>query len=169
MMDRRGQSALFDAMAFLVIMLVASTVVFAYAGALRRDAETSTTAGEMAHTQEMLVALLRCTVANASYTDGAEPVVHSGEASVEILLLEELALVGGGLSNESFGAGYNGRIATIAASLAEGRTWTLVCSGPGSVSFSVGPELPEERSAASVQAAMGDGARAGITLYTWRE
>ena len=171
MMDRRGQGALFDATGFLVIMLVASSSLYAYSGMLARETRTSNTADEIAYARTMLSALLRTTVMDASYTIGGET-VHVSDTSAGTLLAEELAVImaGAGVDFE----GCNAEIAEIAEALADGREWALECSYGnvtlGGASFSIGAEPGAQRISASAEPQMAGeyAGRARITLHIWR-
>ncbi|MFH0816625.1 MAG: hypothetical protein V1934_07410 [Methanobacteriota archaeon] len=171
MIDRRGQSALFDATAFLVIMMVASSSLYAYSGMLARETRASNAADEIAYARTMLGALMRTTLANASYTLQGEVVIVPG-APVGTVLVEELAVLMA--SNSPNFENCNADISEIAGLLADGREWRLECvyenATLGSASFSIGSELGIQRFSASSEPQMADGyaGRARITLHTWR-
>jgi hypothetical protein len=169
--DRRGQSALFDATAFLVIMLVASSSLYAYSGMLAREARSSSAADEIAYAQTMLSALLRTTVTNASYMLGGD-VVQVADTPVGALLTEELAVMMAG-SSPNF-EGCNAEISEIAEALADGREWALEIfydnATLGAARFSIGSEPGAQRLSASAEPQMAGGyaGRARITLHIWR-
>ncbi len=168
MMDRRGQGALFDAMAFLVIMAVASSAMYAYSGALARDARTASAASEIEYARGMLASLSRATISGASYFVGGEQCAL-GDSPAAALIVEELAMLASGTEAE-FSA-LNGRLAAAAESLSGGRQWSLSCSYDGaSANFSLGTEAPQSRSSASLELQMAGGlpGRASVVLSIWR-
>jgi hypothetical protein len=170
-MDGRGQSALADAAAFLVIMLVASSTLYAYSGLLARESNASNSSGEITYAQGMLAAALRSTVTGASYVKGGS-VILVGGSSVESLLVEELAvLMSDGAADFT---SYNNVISEIVEGLADGRDWGISClyanDTLGEVEFTLGSAVLDERFSASVETLMAGGydGPARITLFTWR-
>jgi hypothetical protein len=171
-MDRRGQSALFDATAFLVIMLVASSSLYAYSGMLARETRSSSAADEVAYAQTMLSALMRTTVTNASYVLGGE-IIAVADTPASSLLTEELAVIMAG-AGPRFDA-CNAEISEIAEALADGREWALECTYDnatlGGASFRIGSEPVAQRFSASAEPLMAGGfaGRAIIVLHIWRQ
>jgi len=171
MMDRRGQGALFDATAFLVIMLVASSSLYAYSGMLARETSSSNAADEMAYAQAMLGALTRTTVTNASYILGGAS-VRVADAPAGELLTEELAMMMAGASANF--SGCNDKISEIADALADGRAWSLECAYDnatlGGARLRMGSEPGAQRFSASAETQMAGGfaGRAHIVLHVWR-
>jgi hypothetical protein len=100
---REGQSALFDAFAFLAIMLLASSLVLVYAGAAFDAQEVAAREAGIAYAEDTLTALLRITVDDAAYVNATGAVVALPNGTpVERLLLDELALRVDGVSEASF-------------------------------------------------------------------
>lgn len=165
-----GQMAVFDAIAFLTIMLVASSLMFSYSASLSKDARHSQAADDISFAQSMLQALLRSDVANASYESNGSVILRGGPVSVEILLLEELSLVEDGVPRASFEGGWNAQVIAIGDSLSGQRQWSLNASYAEG-SYQIGGERGRGASAASIEVPMISGVpgRATITLYVWRD
>ena len=103
-MDRRGQSALFDAFLFFVVALVASAAVLSYsASSFARD-ETLTREQAQAYADEVRVALMRTTLDRPWYLDRLGYRVDLGQGvTVERFLVDEAVLLAAGLPASSFG------------------------------------------------------------------
>ncbi|MEW5937983.1 MAG: hypothetical protein AB1665_09255 [Candidatus Thermoplasmatota archaeon] len=168
MRSRSGQSALFDAFAFLIVMLIAFTVLFVYASSLAWEHEVSARAEETIYTQRALQALMRTSVCNLTYTDPQGTVnVSKGEMSVEAFLVQEAALVSSGADPQGFTEA-NERISGIVDELlGEQRGFALVIEIEEERITIPDLSLPAERCAASVDLASSAG-EITITLYTWR-
>ena len=165
---------IFDATAFMSIMIVASSLMFGYSASLSRDADATEMAGDIVYAQEMLHSLLRTTVSNASYSINCSEVTLGGQVSIEMLLLVELALVHDGVGPSSFGEAYHLGIVAAASTLAGQYHWALNASyddvNDQTAFVRLGMAGAGERAAASVSAPMISGmpGRALITLSIWR-
>jgi len=101
--DDDGQSALFDAFLFFVVALVASAAVLAYATLTLEGNEAQTRADALAYAEDVRVALMRSTLDKPWYLNGTGARVYLGQGiTVERFLMDEIQLLGGGLSSAQF-------------------------------------------------------------------
>jgi hypothetical protein len=94
--------AVFDAVMFLVIMLVASALIFAYTLQAFNVGEVVSNEADFRYSQEAFDAALEVTVREASYVDLAGNTVTKRDRSVEDLLLDELRLLDDGVPASNF-------------------------------------------------------------------
>ncbi len=117
--NERGQSSVYDAMIFLSIMLVASTLITAVSTHLLRADEVRGFEELEKYSIRYANAVLSSTVPSASYKDSVGSNVTSSDISVRDMVIEELVLLRSGISEENFEGphGYNERITRVMLSL----------------------------------------------------
>ncbi|MBI5000251.1 MAG: hypothetical protein HZB92_01810 [Euryarchaeota archaeon] len=171
-----GQSAIFDAVIFLVIMLVASSVLFMYSSGAAWQQDASTRAEESLHAQRALGALLRGDAGNWTYAGLDNATINTTGLSIEASLVQEMTMLAGGVPSAHF-IGMNENISKLArALLGDARDWALALSDGQNASLIVISdsiaslaELPAERAASSaVCPSLSGGGDVTITLYVWR-
>ncbi len=139
--NTNGQAAAFDAIMFLAILLVASTLILGVSTHLRQAEDVSEFSDLHTLTTRTSNALLGSTVPNASYVDVEGGVIVSKDISVLDMMVEELLLVQSGVPENNFdGDGrYNHRITQVLSSLVdEDRFQFELCGRYMDVSVSFG-------------------------------
>jgi hypothetical protein len=102
-MDRRGQSALFDAFLFFIVALVASAAVLSYSASSFAKDEATAREQALAYAEDVRVALLRTTLEKPWYLDRIGYRVDLGQGiTVERFLLDEGMLLPGGVAASNF-------------------------------------------------------------------
>ncbi len=184
-MNRQAQLSVFDAVMFLVIMLVAATLIFTYTLLALNIGEVVRNEDDFRYSREVFDTLLEASVREASYVDLAGNVVTKRDRSVEDLLLDELRLLDDGVPAASFdGAGRyeDALLAEVSAAVDTARYhYALFAAyeGPGGshlvavsdVGLQTSDSLPAERFAASLTASMlsvGKPGEATLEFYLWR-
>ena len=172
-----GQAAVFDAVVFLAIMLVASSVLFMYGSGAAWQQDASTRAEESLQAQRALDALLRSDAGNWTYAGAGNSTLNATGLSIEALLVQEATMLDGGAPSQNFNF-MNDNISNVTNALAgEPRAWALALSVGNNqtilvLSDSIGSlsELPAERAAAesSCPSLSGSVDVVSITLYVWR-
>ena len=107
-MDDRGQSALFDATLFFLVMAVASALILAYASFTFDAGAILSRETGLRYAADVREAVLRATLRNASYVNNGGT-IFLGNITVERWLLEQLAVREAGTSASGFAEG-NGRV-----------------------------------------------------------
>lgn len=110
--DEEGQASLFDAVMFFVIMLIASTLIFVFSNQAFQTQEVIGREDMMTYTEDTRAAILQSTLHETWYEDnnGTKIVKPPGSTNINDLLMEELALLDDGLSQENFKQGYESDI-----------------------------------------------------------
>lgn len=118
-MDERGQSALFDAVIYLVIMIVASSLIAVYASQYLRDVELSENQDMMDYCRDTSEVIIGATLNFTWYEDINGNIVQKppGDTTVLNLLLEELYLLDDGVPEENFALGFEKDITILARNL----------------------------------------------------
>jgi hypothetical protein len=106
--NENGQSALFDAVIFLVIMIIASSIILIYSGQFSEDIELLERGDMQAYTRETAEVVLGASINSTWYEDIEGEIISKppGDTSVLYLLLEELYLMDDGVSKYNFVLGY---------------------------------------------------------------
>ena len=117
--DNSGQSALFDAVIYLIIMIVASGLIAVYAGQYVRNVELSENQDMMEYCRYTSEVVFGATLNSTWYEDINGHIVRKppGDTTVMNLLLEELYLRDCGVPKENFVLGFNGDITILARNL----------------------------------------------------
>ncbi len=102
-MDGKGQSALFDAILFFVIALVASAAVLAYSASSFDREGTAAREQALAYAEDVRVALMRTTLDRPWYLDRLGYRVELGRGvTVERFLVDQGVLLAGGVAPSNF-------------------------------------------------------------------
>ncbi len=172
-MNNAGQSALFDAFLFFVIALVASATVLGYTSLSLAEDEGAARAEALAYAEDVRVALLRTTLDDPWYLDGAGERVSLGDGvTVERFLLDEIQLLARGLTPGNF-AEANALILGRANSLVRppfevGIEGSLSGSaGMATVWLGSGTAPPSDRFTSSWTYETVDGSTATIEVHLW--
>jgi len=106
--DERGQSALFDAVMFLIVMIIASSLVQIYSSQYSKDVDLLESEDMHAYNRETAETVLGATLNSTWYEDkdGQEFTKPPGDTTVLSLILEELYLMDDGVPKENFVLGY---------------------------------------------------------------
>lgn len=117
--DERGQAALFDAVIFLVIMIIAASLVSVFANQYSKETDLSAREDMMDYAQKTAAVVLGATLNSTYYEDvtGKEIVKPPGDTKVMNLILEELFQLNFGISKESFILGFNQDIKVLIRNL----------------------------------------------------
>jgi hypothetical protein len=117
--DESGQSALFDAVIYLVIMIVASSLIAVYASQYLRDVELSQNQDMMDYCRDTSEVIMGATLNSTWYEDINGEIVQKppGDTTVLNLLLEELYLLDDGVPEENFALGFEKDITILARNL----------------------------------------------------
>jgi hypothetical protein len=118
-MDECGQSALFDAVIYLVIMIVASSLIAVYASQYLRDVELSENQDMMDYCRDTSEVIMGATLNSTWYEDINGDIVQKppGDTTVLNLLLEELYLLDDGVPEDNFALGFEKDITTLGRNL----------------------------------------------------
>jgi hypothetical protein len=103
-----GQSALFDAVMFLVIMIIASSIISVFAEQFSKDAALSQRDEMMEYAMDTSEAVFGATLNSTWYEDEDGNIITRppGDTKVMNLILEELYLIRAGIPPENFVLGY---------------------------------------------------------------
>jgi hypothetical protein len=106
--DDKGQSALFDAVIFLAIMIIASGLVGVYANQYSKGADLTEREDMVEYTKNTAGVVLAATLSSTWYEDIRGNVVNKppGDTKVMNLILEELYLLNHGVPKGNFVMGY---------------------------------------------------------------
>jgi hypothetical protein len=117
--DVEGQSALFDAVMFLVIMIVAYSLITVYAASHSKDVELEERQDMMEYARECAEVVLGATLSYTWYEDIQGRIIEKppGDTTVLTLILEELYLMDFGVPEENFALGYEKDIKTLTRNL----------------------------------------------------
>jgi len=175
-----GQGALLDSILFLVIMLVASTLVYVYgAGAFHVEAAVRQ-GDDLRFASDALDSVLASSLAEASYKDIHGREIQLREKSVSELILSEFALRRDGVPASSFqGPGrieesIEGQLGLLVAPQYHFALHANYLSGSLFLSDSIAGTagLPHVRTAASTELSLlapsGVNQAILVTLYLWR-
>ncbi len=172
-MDRGGQSALFDAFLFLTVAIVASAAVLSTASLSFARSETLSREQALEYAEDVRVALMRTTLADAWYLNRTGARVDlGGGVTVERFLLDEVQLLAAGLPLENFAA-TNAAIGDLAESLVRPPfTVGLEASSAGdggSVTLWIGNGSgpPADRFTSSWAYHMTDGSTQDVAVHLW--
>jgi hypothetical protein len=170
-----GQAAIFDAVIFLLIMLVASSVLFVYSSGAAWQQDASTRSEQSLHAQRALGALLRSDAGNWTYIGADNATVNSTGMSIQASLVQEATMLDGGAPSGNFLV-MNENVSSVIRALVGGaRGWALALSDGENGTFIIISdsihalaELPTERAASSVVCPSLSGIEdVTITLYIW--
>lgn len=184
--NKWGQSALFDAFLFLIIILLASMIIYTYIAHAFRSQEIISREDMMEYAEETRHALMQSTLNHTWYFDKAGNNISKppGSTNVHYLLLEELSLLDDGVPADNFAEGYEKHInktarmlirsgyhyaihATYTNSETNDTNWILISDTINNIS-----ELPDERASFSWNASMMKEEQSGsatIVFYIWRD
>lgn len=127
-LDPGGQSVLFDAIVFFVLMLLASTAFLSYGSYMNNHAGVYAYDDLCRYCQETGEALFETNVPIVSYVDHDGSDVMLMDRSVAFLLARESTLLDQGLKPSSFSEDYNERIKEQAARLTrDGLHFAVTC------------------------------------------
>ncbi len=117
--DEGGQSALFDAVLFLMIMIIASGLISVYSAQVSWDTELVERQDMMDYARETAEAVLGATLSSTWYEDIHGRIIEKppGDTTVMTLIIEELYLLDCGVAKENFALGYEKDIETLARNL----------------------------------------------------
>ena len=117
--DEYGQSALFDAVMFLLVMIIASSIISIYSGQSVRDMEISEQEVTHAYCRETAEVVLGATLNSTWYEDINRNIIIKppGETKVLSLIMEELYLLDEGVPNKNFVLGYEQDVKTLIRNL----------------------------------------------------
>lgn len=120
--DESGQSALFDAVMFFIIMIVASSLITVYAQEHSKDVELEERQDMMEYARECAEVVLGATLSSTWYEDiqGRKIEKPPGDTTVLTLIVEELYLLDFGVPKENFALGYEKDIKTLTRNLVAG-------------------------------------------------
>jgi hypothetical protein len=106
--DSKGQSALFDAIMFLVIMIIASSIISVFADQFSKNAALSQRDELMDYARDTSESVFGATLNSTGYEDEDGNIITRppGDTKVMNLILEELYLIRAGLPSENFALGY---------------------------------------------------------------
>jgi hypothetical protein len=107
-MDNKGQSALFDAILFLVIMIVASGIISVFADEASKSASLSQRDDMMGYARDTSEVVLAATLNSTWYEDENGDIISKppGNTKVMNIILEELYLLNSGVPSHNFALGY---------------------------------------------------------------
>jgi hypothetical protein len=106
--DEIGQSALFDAIIFLIVMIIASSLVSVFANQYSKSTDLNAREDMMNYTMDTSEVVFAATL-NSTWYEGinGEQIRKSpGDIKVMDLILEELYLLNSGVQKENFAFGY---------------------------------------------------------------
>lgn len=117
--DDRGQSALFDAVMFLVIMIIASSIISIYANQYSKNTDLIARENMMSYARDTSETVLGATLNFTWYEDieGNKIPKPPGNTKIMNLILEELYLLDWGLPSENFALGYERDISILIRNL----------------------------------------------------
>lgn len=106
--DDIAQSALFDAVMFLIIMIIASSIITVFADQVSKNAALSDRDDMMRYARDTSEVVFGATLNSTWYEDEIGNIIFRppGNAKVMNLVLEELYLLDSGLPWENFALGY---------------------------------------------------------------
>ncbi len=106
--DNRGQSALFDAIMFLVIMIIASSIISVFAHQFSKNMALSDRDEMMDYARDTSEVVFGATLNSTLYEDENGNIITRppGDTKIMNLVLEELYLIRPGLPSENFALGY---------------------------------------------------------------
>ncbi len=106
--DEKGQSTLFDAVMFLIVIIIASSLVQIYSTQYSKDVELLESEDMHAYNRETAEAVLGATLNSTWYEtkDGHVITKPPGDTTILSLILEQLYLMDDGVPNENFVLGY---------------------------------------------------------------
>lgn len=117
--DNRGQSALFDAVLFLVIMIIASSMISIFANQYSKDADLLARENMMNYARDSSEVVLGATLDHTWYEDINGNIISKPPGNIKVmnLILEELYLTDFGLPIENFVLGYEQDIKVLIRNL----------------------------------------------------
>lgn len=117
--NQKGQSALFDAVIFLIVMIIASSLIYIYSGQFSKDVELMEREDMQSYNRETAEVVLGATINSTWYEDIKGDTISKppGDTTVLYLLLEELYLMDDGVSKYNFVLGYEHDIKTLIRNL----------------------------------------------------
>ncbi len=106
--DESGQSALFDAVMFLVVMIIASSIITVYSSQYSKDVDLTEREDMMVYARDTSEVVLGATLYSTWYEDINSQIIEKppGDTTVLSLILEELYLLNCGVPKENFVLGY---------------------------------------------------------------
>lgn len=106
--DEKAQSALFDAVIFLIVMVIASSLISIYSSQYSKDVELIEREDLQTYNRETTEVVLGATLNSTWYEDINGQIISKppGDTTVLSLLLEELCLLDDGVPKENFVLGY---------------------------------------------------------------
>jgi hypothetical protein len=106
--DEFGQSALFDAIIFLIVMIIASSLVSVYANQYSKNVDLNAREDMMNYARNTSEVVFAATLNSTWYQDENREIIlrQKGDTKVMNLVLEELALLDYGVLKENFAFGY---------------------------------------------------------------
>lgn len=117
--DEKAQSALFDAVIFLIVMVIASSLISIYSSQYSKDVELIEREDLQLYTRETAEVVLGATLNSTSYEDINGQIISKppGDTTILSLLLEELYLLDDGVPKVNFVLGYEQDIKTLIRNL----------------------------------------------------
>ncbi|UCE73449.1 MAG: hypothetical protein JSV56_10515 [Methanomassiliicoccales archaeon] len=117
--DEGGQSALFDAVMFLIVMIIASSLIQIYSSQYSKDVELITREDMMDYTRETAEVVFGATLNSTWYEDIQGDIIEKppGDTTVLNLILEELYLLDEGVQKHNFVLGFENDIKVLLRNL----------------------------------------------------
>lgn len=117
--DESGQSALFDAVMFLVIMIMASGLIQVFSSQYSQDVDIIEREDMQAYMRDTAEVVFGATLRSTWYEDAQGQIINKppGDTTVLNLILEELYLLDNGVPKENFALGYEKDIKILARNL----------------------------------------------------
>ena len=117
--DDKAQSAIFDAVIFFIVMIIASGLISIYSSQYSKDLELMEREDLQLYTRETAEVVLGATLNSTWYEDISGLIIKKppGDTTVLSLILEELYLLDDGVPKENFVLGYEQDIKTLIRNL----------------------------------------------------
>lgn len=117
--DGKAQSALFDAVMFLIVMIIASSLIHIYSNQYSKDVELTDREDMMVYNRDTAEVVLGATLNSTWYIDINSEIVSKppGDTTVLGLILEELYLMDDGVPKQNFVLGYEHDIKVLMRNL----------------------------------------------------
>lgn len=106
--DQKAQSALFDALMFFVLMMIASSLIFVYSTLLSQSQDISEREEMRIYGESTRDVIMDATLNETWYEDINGDIIRKppGDTTIRNLILEEIYLMNSGVPRENFMLGY---------------------------------------------------------------
>lgn len=165
-MRRDGQSAVADAIIFLIIMLVASSIIISYS--VGKAKEISSESEENRLVEMLYTSSMKSTVYDCAYINKDGEKIDFSNKSVKEILMEDLAIRKSGSANMNSLSDIEKKIKNIMDGLIpEGKYYYLECVS-GNVRVVISNGMPsDEKTAFSQEVRLPGGDSANFIMYLW--